>query len=181
MRIPAKLTAATAAITLGLASAALASGPGTHGRSQYAPGHNRSQQSSSTASSGTTTTSTTTASPSNNGKAYGRLCQAESKKHVAGQKGTPFSKCVTDMAHLAHSLQSSNGSQGTGTGQANPARTCANESKKHTAGQTGTPFSRCVSAAAKLLGEQNNQNGGSTQTSSGSGEDTTTTTSTNGS
>ncbi|HEY5189448.1 MAG TPA: hypothetical protein VII87_10470 [Solirubrobacteraceae bacterium] len=26
--------------------------------------------------------------------AYGKDCQSESKKHVAGQKGTPFSECV---------------------------------------------------------------------------------------
>jgi hypothetical protein len=157
MRLSAKLTAATAALTLGVASAALASSPGTHGRSQSAPGHNRTQQTSSTGTTGTTTTS-----PTNNGKAYGRLCQGESKKHVAGQKGTPFSKCVTDMAHLAQSSQSSN------SGQTNPARACANESKKHVAGQKGTPFSQCVSAAAKLLGDQNGQNGGSDQQASGS-------------
>jgi hypothetical protein len=83
------------------------------------------------------------------------LCQGESKKHVAGQKGTPFSNCVTDMAHLAKSSQSGNSSQ------TNPAKACANESKKHVAGQKGTPFSQCVSAAAKLLGDQNDQNGGS--------------------
>ena len=119
MRTPAKLTAATAAITLGLASAALASGPGTHGRSPTAPGHNRSQQ---TSSNGTTGTSSAP-SPNRNGKAFGRLCQGESKKHVAGQKGTPFSQCV--------------------------------------------------SAAAKLLGDQNDQTGGSDQTSTGP-DDTTT-------
>jgi hypothetical protein len=161
MRIPAKLTAATAAITLGVASAALASGPGTHGRSQSAPGHNRTQQTSSTGTTGTTSTP----SPNNNGKAFGRLCQGESKKHVAGQKGTPFSKCVTDMAHLAQSSQSS---QSSNSSQTNPARACANESKKHVAGQKGTPFSQCVSAAAKLLGQQNGQGGGSDESSTGS-------------
>jgi hypothetical protein len=31
-------------------------------------------------------------------KAYGKNCQGESKKHVGGTPGTPFSKCVTDMA-----------------------------------------------------------------------------------
>jgi hypothetical protein len=160
MRIPAKLTATTAALVLGLASAALASGPGTHGRSQSAPGHNRSQTTSST---GTTTGTSSTPSPGSNAKAFGRLCQGESKKHVAGQKGTPFSNCVTDMAHLAKSSQSST------TGQPNPARACANESKKHVAGQKGTPFSQCVSAAAKLLG---NHSGGSDQTSTGSGDTT---------
>ena len=168
MRLPVKLTAATAAVTLGLASAALASGPGTHGRSQSAPGHNRST------STTTTTGTSSTPSPTNNGKAYGRLCQGESKKHVAGQKGTPFSKCVTDMAHMAKSLQSSNSSQSGNSsqngsrGQTNPARVCANESKKHVAGQKGTPFSQCVSAAAKLRGQLSSQNGGSSQSSTGS-------------
>jgi hypothetical protein len=73
-------------------------------------------------------------------KAYGRFCQAESKKHVPGQQGTPFSQCVTAMAKLA-------------TGQTgNPARACAKLSKKHVPGQTGTPYSKCVTAAAKLRG-----------------------------
>ena len=174
MKFPTKLTAATVAMTLGIASAALASGPGTtHGRSGSAPGHNRSTQ---TSSSGTTTGTSSTPSPSNNGKAFGRLCQGESKKHVAGTPGTPFSKCVTDMAHLAHSSQTSSGSSGTSgsPATANPARACANESKKHVAGQKGTPFSQCVTAAAKLLGEQNGHNGGSDQTSTGSDNTTST-------
>jgi hypothetical protein len=72
-------------------------------------------------------------------KAYGSYCQTESKQHVAGQHGTPFSKCVTDMAKLAN-------------GQAkNPTAACQDESKQHVAGQNGTPFSLCVSGAAKLL------------------------------
>jgi hypothetical protein len=104
MRMPAKLTAATAALTLGLASAALASGPGTHGRSQSAPGHNRSQT-STTETKGTSSTPST----SNNGKAYGRLCQSESKKHVAGQKGTPFSQCVSAAAKLRGDQNEQNG------------------------------------------------------------------------
>jgi hypothetical protein len=75
-------------------------------------------------------------------KAYGRYCKAESKQHVAGQKGTPFSQCVTAMAKLA-------------TGKTDSARAaCAAESKKHVAGEKGTPFSRCVSAAAKLKADQ---------------------------
>ena len=72
-------------------------------------------------------------------KAYGHYCQNQSKKHVAGQKGTPFSQCVTAMAKLA-----------TGT-TASPKAACASMSKKHVAGEKGTPFSRCVSAGAKLL------------------------------
>lgn len=75
-------------------------------------------------------------------KAYGKLCQGESRTHVAGTPGTPFSKCVTDMAKLA------NGSA------TNPAKACADESKKHVAGKLGTPYSACVSGANKLLKQQ---------------------------
>jgi hypothetical protein len=75
-------------------------------------------------------------------KAYGKYCQGESRKHVAGQRGTPFSQCVTAMAKLA-------------SGKVDrPRAACKGESKKHVAGQRGTPFSRCVSAAAKLKADQ---------------------------
>ena len=33
-------------------------------------------------------------------KAYGKLCQGESKKHVAGQRGTPYSVCVSGAKKL---------------------------------------------------------------------------------
>lgn len=75
-------------------------------------------------------------------KAYGKYCQSQSKKHVDGQKGTPFSQCVTAMAKLA------NGSTD------NPQQACKDESKKHVKGEKGTPFSKCVAAGAKLLGDQ---------------------------
>jgi hypothetical protein len=75
-------------------------------------------------------------------KAFGRFCQNQSKTHVAGQKGTPFSQCVTAMAKLA-------------SGSTNSPRTaCAGMSKQHVAGQKGTPFSNCVAAGAKLLKNQ---------------------------
>ena len=35
-------------------------------------------------------------------KAYGVYCQGWSKKHVAGEQGTPFSQCVTAMAKAAN-------------------------------------------------------------------------------
>ncbi len=70
--------------------------------------------------------------------AYGVYCQNESKRHLAGEHGTPFSQCVTAMAKL--------GAETTGS----PAKACATESKRHVAGQKGTPFSQCVSAAARL-------------------------------
>jgi hypothetical protein len=74
-------------------------------------------------------------------KAYGKHCQGQSKKHVAGQKGTPFSQCVTAMAKVA-------------TSQTNPTTACKTLSKKHVAGHKGTPYSRCVVAAAKLQKQQ---------------------------
>jgi hypothetical protein len=74
-------------------------------------------------------------------KAYGRHCKDESKKHVEGEKGTPFSQCVTAMAKLASGKTSS------------PRKACSELSKKHKAGQKGTPFSRCLSNGAKLLRE----------------------------
>jgi hypothetical protein len=75
-------------------------------------------------------------------KAYGRYCQNESKKHVAGTPGTPFSKCVTAMAKLANGQTD------------NPTTACKGESKKHVAGTPGTPFSNCVKAGAKLQNDQ---------------------------
>jgi hypothetical protein len=81
------------------------------------------------------------ASPEKKAKAYGKQCQGQSKKHVAGQKGTPFSQCVTALAKVA-------------TGKANPTTACKTLSKKHVAGQKGTPYSRCVVAAAKLKAQQ---------------------------
>lgn len=71
-------------------------------------------------------------------KAYGKYCQGESKKHVAGEKGTAFSRCVSTMAHAAaHENQS-------------PREACKGKSKKHVKGEKGTEFSRCVTSVAKL-------------------------------
>jgi hypothetical protein len=71
-------------------------------------------------------------------KAYGRYCKGESKKHVKGQKGTPFSQCVTAMARLANDPATT------------PAEACAALSKKHIKGEQGTPYSQCVKAGARL-------------------------------
>jgi hypothetical protein len=38
-------------------------------------------------------------------KAYGVYCQDQSKKHVAGEKGTPFSRCVSAAAKLKKAQQ----------------------------------------------------------------------------
>jgi hypothetical protein len=78
--------------------------------------------------------------------APGQYCKAESKKHVEGQKGTPFSACVKAQAKLRSGATSS------------PRTACKDLSKKHVEGQHGTPFSLCVAAGAKLLKDQKAQN-----------------------
>jgi hypothetical protein len=70
-------------------------------------------------------------------KAYGVYCKSFSKKHVKGEKGTPFSQCVTAMAKAV-----------TGAGTT-PRKACQGFSKRHVAGEKGTPFARCVVAAAQ--------------------------------
>ncbi len=75
------------------------------------------------------------------GKAYGKLCQGQSKKHVKGVKGTPFSNCVRAMKTVA------------GDEEATPRDACKALSKKHVKGEKGTPFSRCVVAAQKVKRE----------------------------
>ena len=75
-------------------------------------------------------------------KAYGRYCKGASKKHVKGEKGTEFSRCVTAMAKAAKGNRT------------NPRKACKGLSKKHVKGEKGTEFSRCVVAAAKLKRQQ---------------------------
>ena len=88
MKTPSKIVAATTTLAFALAPAAALAhgGSGTHGGSQTAPGHTKSGSNSST--------------PPSNAKAYGKYCQGESKTHVAGQKGTPYSECVVAAAKL---------------------------------------------------------------------------------
>ncbi|MEX2448384.1 MAG: hypothetical protein WD404_06535 [Solirubrobacterales bacterium] len=75
-------------------------------------------------------------------KAYGVHCRGESKKHVKGEKGTAFSRCVTAMAKAANGERT------------HPRKACQGLSKKHIKGEKGTEFSRCVKAAAQLKREQ---------------------------
>ena len=75
-------------------------------------------------------------------KAYGRYCKGMSKKHVKGEKGTEFSRCVTAMAKAANNDSLA------------PGRACKGLSKRHVKGEKGTEFSRCVKAAAKLRRQQ---------------------------
>ena len=128
-----RLIAIVSAALLAVPSFAAAAGPPTN-PGNSAAGHAHKPAATQTDPPGPN------APAASKARAYGRFCQSESKKHVAGQKGTPFSQCVTAMAKLA-------------TGKTtNPARACATLSKKHVAGQSGTPYSKCVAAAAKLRG-----------------------------
>jgi hypothetical protein len=128
------IVAAAAAAALSAAPAvSLASNAGGEGAS-----HRPATTPANTSNPHTTSTPGPHATLPAKAKAYGVFCNKESKKHVAGQHGTPFSQCVTALAKLATGVTS------------NPAKACATESKKHVAGQKGTPFSQCVSAAAKL-------------------------------
>ncbi|MBK5232752.1 MAG: hypothetical protein JJE13_07195 [Thermoleophilia bacterium] len=78
-------------------------------------------------------------------KAYGKFCQDQSKKHVKGVKGTPFSACVKAMNQLAKTEADG--------GNAAPREVCKDLSKKHVKGEKGTPFSRCVVGAQELKRE----------------------------
>ena len=133
MKVHTKLLMLLATMALGVTPAvAGAAGPGDH---PTGPPSNH----------GTTHKPTTPGPHSSQGakaKAYGKDCQGQSKKHVAGTPGTPFSKCVTDMAKLAKGSTSS------------PRAACKGESTKHVAGTPGTPFSVCVSSGAKLFKQQ---------------------------
>jgi hypothetical protein len=71
-------------------------------------------------------------------KAYGRYCKGESKKHVKGEQGTAFSRCVKNMAQAATQENKA------------PGQICKGESKKHVKGEKGTAFSRCVKAVNAL-------------------------------
>lgn len=75
-------------------------------------------------------------------KAYGVYCNDQSKKHVKGQQGTPFSQCVNAMAKAANNEKLS------------PGKACKGMSKKHVKGQKGTAFSRCVNGVAKMRKDQ---------------------------
>jgi hypothetical protein len=73
-------------------------------------------------------------------KAYGAKCKGFSKKHVKGQKATPFSRCVKAMATAAVTKKTAK-------------LACTGLSKEHVKGQKGTEFSRCVIGAAQVKQE----------------------------
>jgi hypothetical protein len=76
------------------------------------------------------------------GKAYGYYCRGQSKKHVKGEKGTAFSRCVKAMA------------QADKNDNLNARKACKTMSKKHVKGVKGTPFSSCVKGVNQLRREE---------------------------
>lgn len=86
----------------------------------------------------TPTTPTTPAEPSQaeKKKGYGVLCKGQSKKHVKGQKGTPFSQCVRALAKVDAGETTS------------PKKACKDLSKKRAEGQKRSPYQLCKKAAA---------------------------------
>ena len=93
------------------------------------------------------------ASAASKAKAYGKHCANQSKKHVAGQKGTPFSQCVTAMAKAAKAARAAEAAKAAGTTvtKPSPGKACASLSKKKVAGEKKSAFSKCVVAAAKVI------------------------------
>jgi hypothetical protein len=72
------------------------------------------------------------------GKAYGYYCKGQSKKHVKGEKGTAFSRCVKALARADKNEN------------LHPKKACKALSKKHVKGQKGTPFSQCVRSVNQM-------------------------------
>jgi hypothetical protein len=116
MRTSSKLAVLGVSAALGFAPAASLAASSGHGHSTAKPGK-----------------------PTATKHAYGKFCQGESKTHVKGEKGTAFSRCVTDLAKLDSGKTH------------NPHIACKDESKTHVKGEKGTAFSRCVVAANRLL------------------------------
>ena len=88
-----RIAALAAIVALGAAGApALAVGPPAGSpNAGHVPG---------TSNKPVATTPSPAASPKAKAKAYGTYCADQSKKHVAGEQGTPFSRCVKAAAKL---------------------------------------------------------------------------------
>jgi hypothetical protein len=76
------------------------------------------------------------------GEAYGYYCRGQSKKHVKGEKGTAFSRCVKAMA------------QADKNDALTARKACKTLSKKHVKGVKGTPFSTCVKGVNQMRREE---------------------------
>ncbi len=95
MKIMVKIALVTGALALACGDAALAAG-----QPEGLPPHGQSAKGKGPVY----TPSKGTPGPKNGlpaqAKAYGRHCKGESKKHIEGEKGTAFSRCVKDVVDL---------------------------------------------------------------------------------
>ena len=125
MKLTRNIAVVLAALAFGAVPAIAVAG-NKGGKSGTSPGHTKSTPSKTNNSHSTA--------------AYGRICRMNgaTKTHVKGVKGTPFSVCVTALAHADKSPKTS------------AKAACQAESKKHIKGQKGTPFSQCVDAVNDL-------------------------------
>jgi hypothetical protein len=129
MKLSMKVASTLAVLALGLVPATgVAAGP------TYAPEH---------------PTHPTHPSTSPKGKAYGFYCQGKSRKHVKGEQGTEFSRCVRAMKQADNQ-------------DLTPKQACKDESKKHVKGEKGTAFSRCVKAVAQMQKDKAQEEGTAT-------------------
>src|SRR4029453_11145319 len=124
MRINSIIAAGAAAALFMTPAAAVAGNPNTDH-----PGKGQAKR-EARAEARTDAKANAPAAPPSQAKAYGKLCHDQSKKHVKGEKGTPFSRCVVAMAQLWSGDATS------------PKAACKKLSKKHVKGKKGTPFSR---------------------------------------
>jgi hypothetical protein len=76
----------------------------------------------------------------------GQYCKGVSKKHIPGQKGTPFSQCVTAMAKI-NKKQSLAPSQACASLKTVKGKKNANKKNK---GAANKAFKQCVQAGKKL-------------------------------
>ena len=133
MKLRMMLTMALAVFSLALVPAVgTADGPDYQpGGPNYQPGHQPGHQPQGPKSAP-------------KGNAYGYYCRGESKKHVKGEQGTAFSRCV--RAHKRAANQP----------DLTPKQACRDlKGQKHIAhGDKGTPFSRCVKTVAQQRKEE---------------------------
>ena len=136
MKLQTKVAATLAALVLAAVPATVvANPPAEHGNGHgNGPEYTPAPEKPETPGSG--------ASLPEKAKAYGVYCKDQSRKHVDGEKGTPFSQCVNAMAKAANNEKLA------------PGKACKGMSKKHVKGQKGTAFSRCVNGVAKLRKDQ---------------------------
>jgi hypothetical protein len=85
------------------------------------------------------------------GHAYGYYCKGESKKHVKGTPGSPFSTCVKAASRADHNEQLT------------AREACKALSKKHVKGQKGTAFSICVNGVAQMRKDKAKEEAATTQ------------------